>query len=183
MLESATTLLTATLLAGACASGGGRAVATTTSMSGETTLAPTTTARAVSSLTVSGVSPGVEQAPFYPQVTVTSVVCGPSGPSGSGRYVAVGVPPGGPGTQAGSALTELTVAFVMDGKAVIKDLSGRVLYEEDMPTISVSRHGSLVLSLTNVAGQSGDGRSVPVGAVDISGDYTCPASDTILRGT
>jgi hypothetical protein len=129
---------------------------------------------------VSGVSPGVEQAPFYPQVTVTSVVCGPSG---TGRYVAVGVPAGGPGTQAGSALTELTVALVTNGKAVIKDLSGRVLYEEDMPTISVSRHGSLVLSLTNVAAQSGDGRSVPDGAVNISGDYTCPASDTILRGT
>jgi hypothetical protein len=128
---------------------------------------------------VSGVSPGVEQAPFYPPVTVASVVCGPSG---SGRYVAVGVPAGGPGVQAGSALTEPTVAFVLNGKAVIKDLAGKVLYEEDMPTISVARHGSLVLSLTNVAPQSSDGRAVPDGAVNISGDYTCPASDTILPG-
>ena len=178
-----TALLTATLLAGACSSAPRSAATTTTPRPGAATLAPTTTARAVSRLTVSGVSPGVEQAPFYPQVTVTSVVCGPSGPSGTGRYVAVGVPAGGPGTQAGSALTELTVALVTNGKAVIKDLSGKVLYEEDMPTISVSRRGTLVLSLTNVAAQSGDGRSVPDGAVNISGDYTCPASDTILRGT
>ena len=126
---------------------------------------------------VSGVSPGVEQAPFYPTTTVTSVVCGPIG---SGRYVAVAVPAGGPGTQAGSVLTEPTIAFVVTNQAVVKDLTGKVLYEEDMPTITVGRQGSLVLSLTNVASQSGDGRAVPQGALNISGDYACPAADTIL---
>jgi hypothetical protein len=170
-------MLVALLLASACSSGTSQSASTSTPPPPVTAAAPTTTAKAVSSLTVSGVSPGVEQAGFYPPVTVTSVVCGPSG---TGRYVALALPVGGPGTPAGSVLTEPTIAFVVAGKAVVKDFAGKVLYEEDMPSISVARRGSVVLSLTNITSQSGDGRAVADGAVNISGDYVCPASDTAL---
>jgi len=145
-----------------------------------TTKATTTTAApAVSALTVQGVSPGVEQAPFYPQITVSSVTCGPTA---GGRYVALTLPAGGPGAPAGSVMTEATVAFIVPGKAVVEDFARKVDYEQDSGNITTARRGTFVLSLTNVTFSSGDNKSVPVGAINIEGDYTCPATDVPLTG-
>jgi hypothetical protein len=65
------------------------------------TIAPTTTSTtqpAVSKLTVVGVRPGVNQAPFYPQITVVTVSCG-AAPQG-GRFVRVDLPAGAARTPA-----------------------------------------------------------------------------------
>ena len=138
-----------------------------------TTLAP------VSALTISGVGPGVNQTPFYPTTTVTKITCGPVP---GGVFVAIGVPPGGAPTPTGSALAAATRIVVVPGHAVLKDNTGKVLYDMKMPSIQTSRQGAFVLSLESVTYIGGDRRSVAQGAVNVSGDYACPATDSPYPG-
>src|SRR5258708_1067208 len=83
-----------------------------------TTLPPTTTTEPPdtapppppTSPTVSGVGPIPQQPPFYPAITVTSVVCG-SAPGGA-RYVRADLPAGQPGTPSRSVLAQPTYVLI-----------------------------------------------------------------------
>ncbi len=150
------------------------------------TIATTTTSTTVpvsSSLTVVGVRPGVLQAPFYPQVTVSQVSCGVS-PTG-GRFVRVNLPAGGAGTSPKSVLTVPTAVVVVPGAAVLVDprFTTRVLYLETMKSITTASQGAFVLTLQNLAKAGGDGLSVAVGNVQVNGDYECPTVDVAFPGT
>jgi hypothetical protein len=151
-----------------------------------TTIATTTTSTtvaALSSLTVVGVRPAVLQAPFYPQITVTQVSCGPS-PKG-GRFVRVDLPAGGPGTAAKSVLTHPTAVVVVPGAAVLVDprFLTKALYSETMKSITTSTQGAFVLTLGNLLRTGGDGLAVVTGNVQVNGDYECPATDVAFPGT
>src|SRR5437660_528147 len=126
-----------------------------------TTTAPSTTIAATTSLSVSGTSPIPLQPPFYPQVTVTSVTCGPVQ---DGRFIRIDLPAGQSGTPSRSVMAQPTVVLVVAGKAQLLDHTGRVVYEQDGPSITTARQGALVLSLTNPASSGGDGRSGENGA-------------------
>ena len=147
-----------------------------------TTVPPTTstTAPVTSKLEVTGVRPGVLQNPFYPMITVTSVTCGAA--PAKGRFVRIVLPPGGPGTPARSALTEPTAVIVVPGEARLVDRTSKVLYDERMPSIVTAAQGAFVLTMENVAGTSGSGLSVQVGALQLNGDYTCPDADVAYPG-
>ena len=162
----------------ACSSGSHAAPPATTS---PPTAPPTTptTAAPVSNLTVTGVSPGVEQAPFYPATKVSSVDCGPVP---GGVFVAAIIPAGAPGTPAGSAVATPTLLVVVKGEAVIRDGAGKDLYRDTMSSIQTSRSGAFVLSLESVTYIGGNGRTVPQGAMNIDGDYTCPATNIRYPG-
>lgn len=150
-----------------------------------TTLAPTTTSTTVadSNLTVVGVRPGVLQAPFYPQTTVTRVSCGVA-PMG-GRFVRLDLAPGAAGTPAGSVLTVPTAVIVVPGGAVLLDprFLSKVLYAESMKSITTATQGAFVLTLQNAAGGGGDGLTVVAGNVQVYGDYVCPDTDVAYPGT
>jgi len=150
-----------------------RARATSTALAPATTAptAPTTTA-APSALTIIGVGPGVNQDPFYPAAAVSQVSCGTAP---AGRFVRLEVPAGG--TSSRSALAATTTMTVVPGKAVLRDHTGKVLYEEHLASIATGRAGALVLSLVSTTFVGGDGRAVSQGAVNVSGDYTCPDTD------
>jgi hypothetical protein len=131
---------------------------------------------------VDGVRPGVLQAPFYPQVTVTTVTCGVVNGK---RFVRVDVPAGAPGTTVKSVLTMPTAVFIAPGAAVLVDprFLTRILYAENMKSVVVATQGSFVLTMQNVARTGGDGLSVQVGNVRVIGDYECPATDVAYPGT
>jgi hypothetical protein len=171
-------LVPALVLAGC---GGSKAAgpATTTIPATTTTTAPPV----VSKLTVVGVRPGVNQPPFYPQITVTQVSCGVS-PQG-GRYVRVDLPVGGAGTPARTALTDPTAVIVATGGAVLLDPKylTRVLYAESMKSVTTAKQGAFVLTLHNVTSTSGDKLSVVAGNVQVYGDYECPDADIAYPGT
>lgn len=139
----------------------------------------TTPAPAPTSLMVDGVGPGVNETFFYPTTTVTAVACG-AAPGGT--FVEVAVPAGGPPTPASSALAEPTTAIVVPGRAVLKDHTGKILYEQDLGSIATSSAGGFVLSMTNVTYIGGDRRTVEAGAVDIAGNFACPAARTPFPG-
>jgi hypothetical protein len=148
-----------------------------------TAVTTTTTQPATSNLTVDGVRPGVLQAPFYPQITVTQVTCG-AAPKG-GRFIRINLPPGGAGTPARSVLTKATAVIIVPGAALLIDprYGTRTLYAEAMPSIATATSGGLVLTLANLVAAGGDGLAVEVGNVQINGDYQCPASDVSYPGT
>jgi hypothetical protein len=151
-----------------------------------TTIATTTTSTippVVSNLMVDGVRPGVLQAPFYPPITVTQVVCGVD-PKG-GRFVRIDLPAGASGTPGRTVLTEPTAVLVTPGEAVLFDprFSTRYLYTEGMANIATSTAGVFVLTLGNYYATGGDGLTVVVGNVQINGDYQCPATDVVYPGT
>lgn len=135
--------------------------------------------QAPSGLNVIGVGPGVNQPPFYPAATVSSVRCGPSP---TGRFVAFDLPAGGVGTAPRSVFTAPT-SVVVASRAVVKDSGGRVVYAQETVRLVPAARGVLVLSLENVAPADSAGRRVPVGVVNISGDYRCPPTDTAFPGT
>lgn len=172
MRLGAAAVVAAVTLAGC---GGSKAAAppTTTIPTTTTTTAPP----AVSKLTIVGVRPGVNQAPFYPQITVTQVTCGAS-PQG-GRFVRIDLPVGAAGTPARTALTNPTVVIVATGGAVLLDprYLTRVLYAESMKSVSTAKQGAFVLTLHNVASTTSDKLSVVTGNVQVYGDYECPAAD------
>jgi len=144
-----------------------------------TTLPSTTTTAPPSNLTVIGVSPGVEQANFYPSATVTAVRCGTSP---QGPFVAFLIPPGGAGTPPGSAMTLTTAVVVVDSKAEVKDHTGKVLYEQDLQGVTLGTTGNLVLSLNSVTYIGGDRRSVAQGAINITGSYACTGPPLAFPG-
>lgn len=154
----------------------------TTTAAPPTTEAATTVPAAATSLNVSGTGPIPQQPPFYPQITVTSVTCGP-GPNGNGRYVRVDLPAGAAGTPPRSAMAQPTAVLIVTAKATLIDHTNKTLYEQDDASITPDHQGSLVLSLTNTTSTGGDGRVVETGAVDVSGDYGCPAKDLAYPGT
>lgn len=160
------------LVAASCGSSGHSATRATLPTVTTSTEPPTTTTTAVSALTVIGVSPGVNQDPFYPSATVSSVTCG-NAPSG--RFVRFAVPGGGSDRQALAATTTVTVTT---GKAVLTDHTGKILYEEDRPSITVAARGAFVLSLVSSTFVGGDGKSVNQGAMNISGNYACPPAES-----
>jgi hypothetical protein len=149
----------------ACGSGKGTSSATSAPTT-TTTAAPTVQYRPTK-LSVSGFSPGVNQAPFYPTIEITAVTC-------SAGTVTAAIPAGGPGTPAKSALTVPTSLVFRTGRAELRDRAGKVLYNEVDRTLSANTHGSVVISMTNVATTDTDARRVAVGAFDVSGDYLCP---------
>jgi hypothetical protein len=153
---------------------------TTTPPAAHATTAPTTTAAPTSSLSASGFGPGVEEAPFYPTETISSVLCGTK--PGGGVFVEMTLPAGGPGTTAGSALTEATTIVVVTGHAEVKDHTGKVIYSDSESTITVASQGALALSMPNVTYIGGDQKPVEAGAVNVSGSYTCPAASTSFPG-
>ncbi|HWW54579.1 MAG TPA: hypothetical protein VNY84_12460, partial [Acidimicrobiales bacterium] len=132
-----------------------------------------------SDLSAAGFGPGVEEAPFYPDVSIGSVSCGPSP---TGGFVEIQLPPGGAGTTAGSALTEATTVVVVAGRAEVKDHTGKVLYADAEPTITVARHGDLALSMPNATDIGGDQRPVDAGAINVSGSYNCPDLSVAFPG-
>lgn len=144
------------------------------------TAATTTTTLAVSHLEVVGVRPGVNQAPFYPMATVTSVTCG-TGPKG--RFVRIDVPAGLAGTTARSAMTELTAVIVVPRGAVLVDQTAKVLYSEVSSSIKPSTGGPLVLALQSITSRGGHGLVVQSGVVQVNGDYACPTADVAYPGT
>jgi hypothetical protein len=111
---------------------------------------------------------------------VGSVSCGTAP---QGRFVEVPIPAGQPGTPPRSALAEPTVVVVIPGRGVLKDRTGKILYDEDMSSITTGHQGGLVLSMTNTTSISGDGRPVETGAVNVEGDFACPAKDVPFPGT
>ncbi len=150
-----------------------------------TTIATTTTSTVVpvvSNLTVTGVRPGVLQAPFFPPATVTQVSCGLA-PNG-GRFVRIDIPAGAAGTPAKTVMTVPTAVLVTPGSAALSDprYLARILYSETMKSITTATQGAFVLTLQNMAGVGGDGLSVEVGNVQVVGDYECPATDTPYPG-
>ncbi|HEX3541952.1 MAG TPA: hypothetical protein VHT75_16075 [Acidimicrobiales bacterium] len=160
--------------------GGGKAALATTTIATTTT---STTAPVVSNLTAVGVRPGVNQAPFYPQVMVTRVTCGPA-PKG-GRFVRVDLPAGPAGTPAKSALTHPTAVIVVPNAAILVDprFLSRVLYVEAMKSVTTATQGAFVLTLHNLVATGGDGLAVEAGNVQLIGDYQCPAADVAYPGT
>jgi hypothetical protein len=150
------------------------AIATTTT---------STTEPAVSKLTVVGVRAGVNQAPFYPQITVAAVSCGVA-PQG-GRFVRIDLPAGAAGTPAKSVLTNPTAVLVAPGGAVLVDprYITRPLYAEAMKSVATAKEGAFVLTLHNVSATGGDKLSVVAGNVQIYGDYQCPGTDVAYPGT
>jgi hypothetical protein len=174
-------LLGPRLVAMVVAGCGGGAKSASTATLPPTTVLPTTAPPATTALQVSGVGPIPLQPPFYPQVTVTAVSCGDA--PGGGRFVRIDLPAGQPGTPAGSVLVDQSSVMVVPGKAVLLDHTGKVVYEEDRASIATARQGAMIVSLTNVTGRGGDGRTVESGAIDISGDYGCPAADQIFPGS
>lgn len=154
------------------------AVTTTT-----TATTTTTTVPVVSSLTVTGVRPGVLQAPFFPQAAVTQVSCGLA--PGGGRFVRIDVPAGGAGTPAKTVMTVPTAVIVTPGSAALSDprYLARILYSETMKSITTATQGAFVLTLQNMASTGGDGLTVEVGNVQIVGDYQCPDTDAPYPGT
>jgi len=150
------------------------------------TIAPTTTSTtvpAVSKLTVVGVRPGVNQAPFYPQTTVVTVSCGAT--SQGGRFVRIDLPAGAAGTPGRSVLTSVTAVFVAPGGAVLVDprYITRALYAEAMKSVTTAKEGAFVLTLHNVNATGGDKLSVVAGNVQVYGDYQCPGTDVAFPGT
>jgi hypothetical protein len=154
----------------------------TTTIAPSTTAAPTTAPAPTTSLTVSGTGPIPQEPPFYPQITVSSVSCG-QGPNGNGRFVRVDLPAGAAPTPARSAMAQPTAVLIVPGKATLIDHTNKTLYEQDDASIAPDHQGALVLSLTNTTSTGGDGRVVETGAVDVSGDYGCPAKDIAYPGT
>jgi hypothetical protein len=147
-----------------------------------TTTTTSTSVAAASSLVAVGVRPGVLQAPFYPQVTITQVTCG-AAPKG-GRFVRLDLPAGGAGTPARSVLTKATAVIVVPGAAVLVDprYVTRVLYVEGMKSVTTATQGAFVLTLHNLVATGGDGLAVEVGNVQVNGDYQCPATDVTYPG-
>jgi hypothetical protein len=142
-----------------------------------------TTAPPASQLTIVGVRPGVLQAPFYPQITVSQVSCGVD--PGRGRFVRVDLPPGGAGTPAHTVFTKPTAVIVVPGAAVVVDprYLHRVLYDEAMKNITTGTQGVFVLSMVNFYASGGDGLTVEAGAMQLNGGYQCPATDVAYPGT
>jgi hypothetical protein len=177
-----------TLVLVGCSSGKKTAAPTTT------VAATTTTTAALSQLTVDGQPPGscaegsgatcVLRPPFYPQITVTQVTCGPA-PKG-GTFVRIDLPAGGTGTPAHTVFTEPTAVIVVNGGAVLVNPShvDTVLYDEAMTSITTAAQGGVfVLAMTNAASRGADGLTVEVGAVQINGGYQCPATAVAYPGT
>lgn len=173
-----------------CSSGKKALVSTTT------VATTTTTAAAVSQLTVDGQPPGscaegagstcVIRAPFYPQITVTQVSCGPA-PKG-GTFVRIDLPAGAAGTPARTVLSEPTAVIIVNGGAVLVNPNyiDDVLYDEAMTSITTTNSpggGVFVLALTNDASRGHDGLTVEDGAVQINGGYQCPATPVAYPGT
>jgi hypothetical protein len=129
-----------------------------------------------------GVRPAVSQPPFYPPITITSVSCGvfPKG----GRFVRVDLP-ASPASPAKTVLTKPTAVIVAPGGAILVDprYTTRVLYSESMPSITTAKQGAFVLTMHNTARTGGDGLSVVTGAVQVNGNYACPAVDVTYPGT
>lgn len=84
-----------------------------------------------------------------------------------------------------SVLTEPTAVIVANGGAVLVNphYLDDVLYDEVMSSVSTAEQGVLVLALTNDLARGGDGLSVEVGAVQINGNYQCPATAVPYPGT
>ncbi len=143
------------------------------------TLPPTTRAPATtlpqSALTVTGVSPGVEEAMFYPSTPITTVACGKV-PKG-GTFVEFVVPGATTPAFPRSALASPTAVSITPGKAVLYDTTGKVLYEQDLAGITTvtpgSTGGTLVVSMTNVTYSNGKGQPVEAGAMNVNGSFTC----------
>ena len=95
---------------------------------------------------------------------------------GDGLFVEMTLPPGGPGTTAGSELTEATTVLVVNGHAEVKDHTGKVIYSDAESTITATPQGAFALSMPNVTYIGGDQKPVEAGAVNISGNYTCPTA-------
>lgn len=173
------TLCLAAACLGACSKATVGQTATTVAASTTSTTAPSAT-----SLVVDGVSPGVLQAPFYPQVTVTQVSCG-SAPKG-GVFVRIDLPAGGAGTPAHSVLAAPTAVIVVPGAAILIDprYPNHVLYEEGMQSITTGTGSeAFVLTLANFVGTGADGATVEVGNVQVNGGYQCPAAQVPYPGT
>jgi hypothetical protein len=168
----AVALAALTLTAVACGNSSKNPSATTTLPSTQAPATSTTAAPTLSALSLAGVGPGVMETPFYPTTGVTTVTCGVA--PGGGVFIAFIVPAGGPPTPTNSAMAQKTIVIIVPGNAVLKDRTGKVLYQLAMASITTARSGSLVLSLNSVTYIGGDRRSVVQGAVNITGDYTCP---------
>jgi hypothetical protein len=138
-----------------------------------------TTAAPRSSLLVTGVSPGVEQAPFYPATTVTYVACGPVP---GGNFVDFIVPGGSTPGYTSSALASPTAVIVVPGEAVLIDRTGKTLYEQKLSGITTGTQGALVLSMPNATYTGGSGQPVEAGAVNVSGTFTCATTNTKYPG-
>jgi hypothetical protein len=166
-------LLVAALLCAACSS--------TTKHAGPPTTTTSTPAppAAVSNLIVNGVSPGVEQAPFYPATTVTYVACGPVP---GGNFLEFIVPPGTAPGYTQSAMANATAVIVVPGEAVLVDRTGKTLYQQKLAGITTGTQGALVLSLTNATSTSGAGGVVESGAVDVSGTFKCAITNAKYPG-
>ena len=142
-----------------------------------------TTLPLVSKITAVGVRSGVSQPPFYPQVMVTAVSCG-AFPKG-GRFVRISLPAGGAGTPIKTVMTKPTAVIVAPGGAILIDprYATRALYAESMPSITTAKQGAFVLTMQNSSKAGGDGLTVVAGAVQVNGDYACPAVDVAYPGT
>jgi len=170
--------LAASWLGGCSKAGVGQ---TTTTIAAVTT---STTAPSATSLTVDGVSPGVLQPPFYPQVTVTQVSCG-AAPKG-GVFVRIDLPAGGAGTPAHSVLAAPTAVIVVPGAAILINphYPNHVLYQEGMASITTGTGiEDIVLTLANFVGTGADGATVAVGNVQVNGSYQCPPTQVPYPGT
>lgn len=150
-----------------CSSGSDKSSAASTTSTGPTTPTTIEILHPPTNLTVNGYSPGVNQAPFYATATVTKVTC----PPGSVTFT---VPPGGAGSAPNTAMTVATTAVVTNGKAELRDSSGKVLYSETSKSLTIAGHGSFVLSMVPVASTDAGGRRVAAGSVNVGGDYLCP---------
>jgi hypothetical protein len=148
--------------------------------SSPTTVANTpTTAPPASDLLVSGVSPGVEQAPFYPPTTVTYVACGPVP---GGTFAEFIVPGGTTPAYTRSAMGSATAVIVVPGEAVLVDRTGKTLYQQNLAGITTGTQGALVLSMTNQTYTNGSGQPVEAGAVNVSGSYACAVTNAKYPG-
>ena len=172
--------LSCLLVASGCSQSSSPTISSTASTLPTTTEAPTTAPPPGTTLSVSGTGPIPQEPPFYPQITVTSVSCGTGL---NGRFIRVDLPAGGSGTPSRSALAQPTALIIVPGKATLLDHTNKILYEQDDPSIAPSHQGALVLSLTNTTTTGGDGRIAETGAIDVSGDYACPAKDVPFPGT
>jgi len=162
-----------------CSSGSGPASqAAPTTVLVPTTAAPTTAAP-TTDLTVAGVGPGVMETPFYPTTTITSVTCGVAP---GGMFVEVTIPGGAPPTPSRSALAESTTVVVVNNQAVLKDHTGKVLYRQSGTGDLAGRQGDFVLSMPSDTYIGGDDREVIVGAVNVEGNYVCPATNVPFPG-
>jgi hypothetical protein len=146
-----------------------------------TAAGPSTTAAAAggTSLIVSGFGPGVMETPFYPSTTITSVQCGVVP---GGVFVEVHIPGDPSDPYPHSVMTLPTTAVIVNGEASVKDSTGKTVYEQTGTGNLSGRTGTVVLSMNLLSYVSGNGLEVVDGAVNINGNYACPAANIPYPG-